>query len=279
MVSHVLIEVGELVELLRSPTPLVLADVRWTLNGPHGRPEFEQSHLPGAQWVDLENELSAPPGAGGRHPLPQRAVFQAAMRRIGVRDDVEVVCYDAANALAASRLWWLLTDAGHRRVRVLNGGLAAWVDAGQPTEHGPAPSVAEGTFTVRPGQRTQLDGETIADRLRERTPPTLVDVRAVERYAGETEPIDPVAGHIPTAVSRPSMANVDGAGRFLDPQVLAGHYEDLPEPVFYCGSGITAAHSLLALEAAGRTDGRIYPGSWSDWITDPERGVATGRTP
>jgi thiosulfate/3-mercaptopyruvate sulfurtransferase len=277
--TDVLIEVPELAELLATGAALVLADVRFTLNGPPGRPEFEQGHLPGAQWVDLEQELSAPPGVGGRHPLPTPAIFQAAMRRIGVRADSLVVAYDAATSLSAARLWWLLTDAGHPRVRVLNGGYAAWTAAGGPVEQGPETAAEAGDFKARPGQRAQLDAATIIARTQQGDPPLLVDVRAAERYAGANEPIDPVAGHIPSAINRPSMDNVDPTGRFLAPTVIAEHYVGVEEPLFYCGSGITAAHSLLALEVSGRTDGSIYPGSWSDWITDPERPVATGVAP
>lgn len=277
--THVLIEVAELAEELRSGAKPVLADVRWTLNGPPGWSDFERGHLPGAQWVDLEHDLSAPPGAGGRHPLPVSVDFQAAMRRIGVREDVQVVAYDAANSLAAARLWWLLTDAGQPRVRVLNGGLAAWSAAGQPTERGPGDPVTAGTFTAGPAQRERLDAEAIMALLRQGRPPGLVDVRAPERYSGETEAVNPVAGHIPGAINRPSMENVDAAGRFLTPALIAARYAGLDEPVLYCGSGITAAHTLLALESSGRTDGRIYPGSWSDWITDPSRPVVTGRRP
>lgn len=277
--TDVLIEVPELAERIASGTLLVLADVRYTLGGPPGRPEFEQGHLPGARWVDLELELSAPPGVGGRHPLPPVATFQTAMRRIGVRDDVEVVVYDAATSLAASRLWWLLSDAGHDRIRVLNGGFAAWAAAGEPVEQGPEAPAPAGTFTARPGHRVQLDATAIIRRMQQGDPPLLVDVRAAERYSGAAETIDPVAGHIPSAINRPSMANVDPTGRFLASPVIAEHYADVSEPLFYCGSGITAAHSLLALEISGRTDGSIYPGSWSDWITDPERPIATGPTP
>ena len=271
---EVLIEPAELIDRLAGggPTP-VLADVRWTLNGPPGRPEFEQGHLPGAVWVDLETELSAPPGDGGRHPLPDPAVFAAAVRRTGIDADREVVVYDGASSLAASRLWWLLTDGGHRAVRVLNGGFAAWQAAGGPVEAGPGRVPAPGGFVPGPGHREQVDAATIAAAGRAID---LVDVRAPERFRGEVEPIDAVAGHIPGAVNRPAAANLDPTGRFLPSGPLAAAYAGLDHPVLYCGSGITATQALLALEAAGRTDGRIYPGSWSDWISDPHRPVATG---
>jgi thiosulfate/3-mercaptopyruvate sulfurtransferase len=278
MSTEVLIEPAELAALLDSEEPPVLADVRWTLGGPPGRPQFEAAHLPGAQWVDLEHELSGQPGPGGRHPLPSPAVFVAAMRAIGVRGDRLVVAYDAATSQAAARLWWLLTDAGHQFVRVLNGGLAAWQAEGRPTESGPATAVAPGDFVARPGQRRQVTAAEIETGLTVESGPRLVDVRAPERFSGATEPIDPVAGHIPGAVNLPATGNHDPTGRFRAADAIrrrlaaAGVSGDA---VLYCGSGVTAAQSLLALESAGLT-AAIYPGSWSDWITDPRRPIATG---
>lgn len=274
----VLIEPDELAEQLNADPPPALADVRWTLGGPPGLSDYEAEHIPGAHWVDLEQHLSAAPGVGGRHPLPDPARFQAAMRAIGVRRDRPVVAYDADNSQAAARLWWLLTDAGHDAVRVLNGGLAAWRAAGLPTESGPSPVTAPGDFVARPGQRAQLTANDIGADLAGEQRLRLVDVRAPERYSGESEHIDPVAGHIPGAVNLPSMANLDADGRFLEGPTIARHFADAgvgTEAVIYCGSGITAAHSLLALELAGLT-GVLYPGSWSEWITDPRRPIALG---
>jgi thiosulfate/3-mercaptopyruvate sulfurtransferase len=261
-----------------SPT-IVLADVRWTLNGPPGRPDYEAGHLPGAVYVDLESELTTHGPVGGRHPLPDREVLQRAVRRIGVSAETPVVVYDGATSLAASRLWWLLTDAGHPDVRVLDGGFAAWQSAGKPVETGSGRTPAAGDFVVQPGHRTVLDAVAVVALTRSGTGPSLVDVRAADRYAGQNETVDPIAGHIPGAVNRPSTENLTGSGRFRAAAEIAQRYADLPgEPVLYCGSGITAAHTLLALETAGRT-GAIYPGSWSDWITDPDRPRATGPTP
>ena len=276
----VLIEASELARLLETgPTP-VLADVRWTLGGPPGLPDFERGHLPRAQYVDLEQELSAEPGEGGRHPLPAPAVLQQAMRRIGVNQDSVVVVYDGGNALAAARLWWMLTDAGHTSVRVLNGGVAAWAAASLPLETGAAAQVAPGDFVAAPGHRSLLGATEVAAMLGQPGPASLIDVRAADRYAGESEPIDPVAGHIPGAINLPSMANVGPDGRFLEPAVIAARYAEIGQrPVVYCGSGITAAHTLLALNEVGLEDAAIYAGSWSDWITDPSRPVATGPTP
>lgn len=274
--TNPLVSVEELVAELSAGREVVLSDVRWTLNGPPGRPAYESGHLPGAAFVDLETELTTHGATGGRHPLPDPGVFEAAMRRIGVSTGRPVVAYDGATSLAASRLWWLLTDAGHPDVRVLDGGYGAWLDAGLPTETGPEPAVVEGDFRTRPGVRAAVDADEVLALAGERA---LIDVRAADRYAGENETIDPVAGHIPGALSRPSTENLTATGRFRPVSEIAERYADVGEdPVLYCGSGITAAHTLLALESVGRT-GAIYPGSWSDWITDPDRPRATGPTP
>jgi thiosulfate/3-mercaptopyruvate sulfurtransferase len=275
--ESVLISPTELDSLLASERPPIVADVRWSLGGPPGKPDFVASHIPGAVWIDLEAQLASPPGAGGRHPLPRIDVFQQAMRDIGVCEDSLVVAYDAATSQAAARLWWLLSDAGHHQVRVLNGGLAAWIAAGLPTVSGPGALSTKGDFVARPGQRAQLNAAEIAATLGESDGLTLVDVRAPERYSGDKEPIDPVAGHIPGAINMPATANLDVDGRFLPPAEIAARYAaagGVEGAVLYCGSGVTAAQSLLALESAGVT-AAIYPGSWSDWITDPTRPIAT----
>jgi thiosulfate/3-mercaptopyruvate sulfurtransferase len=279
--ESVLISATELASLLASERPPILADVRWSLGGPPGKPDFVASHIPGAVWVDLEAQLASTPGAGGRHPLPRIDVFQQAMRDIGVCEDSFVVAYDAATSQAAARLWWLLTDAGHHKVRVLNGGLAAWIAAGLPTESGPGPRSTHGDFVARPSQRAQVNGAEIAAKLGMSDGLTLVDVRAPERYSGDKEPIDPVAGHIPGAINMPATANLDVDGHFLPPVEIAARYAaagGVEGAVLYCGSGVTATQSLLALESAGVT-AAIYPGSWSDWITDPTRPIATGTRP
>jgi len=279
--ESVLISPTELADLLASERPPILADVRWSLGGPPGKPDFLASHIPGAVWIDLEAQLASPSGVGGRHPLPRIDVFQQAMRDIGVCEDSLVVAYDAATSQAAARLWWLLTDAGHHQVRVLNGGLAAWIAAGLPTVSGPSAPSTHGDFVARPGQRAQVNAAEIAAKLGISDGLTLVDVRAPERYSGGKEPIDPVAGHIPGAINMPATANLDVDGRFLSPAEIAARYAaagGVEGGVLYCGSGVTAAQSLLALESAGFT-AAIYPGSWSDWITDPTRPIATGTEP
>ena len=184
-VNGPLIEPTELAAALDAGTAdLVLADVRWTVNGPPGRPEFEAGHVPGAQYVDLETELSRSPGTGGRHPLPSAEVLQASLRRIGVGTNSLVVAYDGATSQAASRLWWLLTDAGHTRTRVLNGGFAAWQRAGLPVETGPARTVPRGDAVIRPGERGRVGADEIAACVAAGRP--VVDVRAADRFAGTT---------------------------------------------------------------------------------------------
>lgn len=274
--DRVLVQPDELGRRLARGERVTLLDVRGSITGPPGRPQYEAGHLPGAVFVELETELSGTPGEGGRHPLPDPDAFQAAMRAVGVDDDVEVVVYDGATSLYASRLWWLLTDAGHPRVRVLDGGYAGWVAAGHPVETGPAQGVVPGAFVARPGQRDRVSVEQI---VADPEAFTLVDVRAAERYRGEVEPIDPVAGHIPGALNRPAALLLDEQARFRAAAEVAAAYAGVDAPVLYCGSGVTAAQALLALEAAGIGGGRIYPGSWSEWIRDPDRPVATGAEP
>jgi thiosulfate/3-mercaptopyruvate sulfurtransferase len=207
-------------------------------------------------------------------------VFEAAMRRLGVRADRPVVAYDQADATSAARAWWLLGWFGHPAPLVLDGGLAAWVAAGLPLATGPDDEGVAGDFTARPGGRAMVDADGAARLAREGV---LLDSRAAPRYRGEVEPIDPVAGHIPGAVNAPAAGNVDPAGRLLPPAALRARFEAAGarpgEPVgAYCGSGVVAAQQVLALEVAG-LDAVLYPGSWSEWITDPGRPVATGGAP
>jgi thiosulfate/3-mercaptopyruvate sulfurtransferase len=258
--------------------PPVLLDVRWRLTGPPGIDSYRQGHLPGAVFADLDRDLAGPPGRGGRHPLPDPVVFQAAMRVAGVSQDRPVVLYDDGDAMAASRGWWMLRYFGHPDVRVLDGGYRAWTAADLPVtadDPGPAP----GDFTAEPGHLPVLDA---AGAQATAQAGLLLDARAGERYRGETEPVDPVAGHIPGAVSAPTAANTNPDGTFRDPAELAARFTALgavPEADTlvgaYCGSGVTAAHEVLALALTG-IPAALYVGSWSDWITDPARPVATG---
>jgi thiosulfate/3-mercaptopyruvate sulfurtransferase len=264
-------------ELLADRThAATLLDVRWQLAGPPGREEYERGHIPGAAYVDLDTELAAPAGPGGRHPLPEKTAFQSAMRRAGVAAGHPVVVYDGATSLAAARAWWLLRYFGHRDVRVLDGGFAAWVERGGEieTDH---PTPAPGDFLATPGGLPVVDADAAAVIA---GAGILLDVRTPERFRGEHEPIDPVAGHIPGARNLPDAELLDPAGHFRTRDELRaefgarGVHEGI-EVATYCGSGITAAHAVLALQLAG-FDGALYPGSWSEWITDPTHPVATG---
>ena len=263
-------------ELAHDPAP-VLLDVRWRLGGPPGIDSYRRGHLPGAVFTDLDRDLSGPPGAAGRHPLPEVAAFQAAMRAAGVSQHRPVVVYDDGDATVAARGWWTLRYFGHQDVRVLDGGYRAWVGGGLPVttaQPGPVP----GDFTAEPGHLPVLDAAGAQEMARTGL---LLDARAGERYRGETEPADPVAGHIPGAVSAPTAGNVNPDGTFKSPAELAARFEVLipggrpPEVGTYCGSGVTAAHEVLALTLAG-LPAALYVGSWSNWIADPARPVATG---
>ncbi|MEE4493117.1 sulfurtransferase [Streptomyces sp. BE230] len=259
------------------PRPPVLLDVRWQLGGPHGRPDYEAGHIPGAVFVDLDAELAGPAGDGGRHPLPDPAEFGAVMRRAGVGRDSSVIVYDGGQSWAAARAWWLLRWTGHRDVRVLDGGLAAWT--GELSKEIPAP--AEGDFVPAPGALPLLDADGAAALARSGL---VLDARAAERYRGDVEPIDRVGGHIPGAVSAPTVENVGEDGRFLPAESLASRFFELGaseaavEVGVYCGSGVSGAHEVLALEIAGFT-GALYAGSWSQWSSDESRPVATGPDP
>jgi thiosulfate/3-mercaptopyruvate sulfurtransferase len=261
--------------LAATPAPTLL-DVRWRLGGPSGRRAYDEGHLPGARFVDLDRDLAGPPGAGGRHPLPDPAAFTAAMRRCGVDADRDVVVYDEVDATAAARAWWLLRYFGHSRVRVLDGGYRVWVSAGYPVvTDEPAPGT--GTFRAHPGHLPLLDADSAVVLAREGV---LLDARAAARYRGEAEPIDPVAGHIPGAVSAPTSDNLAATGRLLPAAELGERFAALgaapgTEVGVYCGSGVTAAHEVLALTVAG-VPAALYVGSWSDWIGDPRLPVARG---
>ena len=260
---------------------VVVIDVRWTLSvgtPSPGREDYLAGHVPGAFFVDLDTELAAPPGDGGRHPLPDPEVVEAALRRCGVESDSRVVVYDGRESYAAARAWWVLRWVGVSDVRVLDGGYAAWLAAGLPvgTEE---PDDADGDVAAVAGWLPTTDAAGIADLARDGL---VLDARAPERYAGGAEPLDPVAGHIPGAVNSPTSDWLAADGTFRTDlaehwaRVRVGH-EDAPVAV-YCGSGITAAHHLLALAELG-IEGALYPGSWSEWVRDPSRPVATGRTP
>jgi thiosulfate/3-mercaptopyruvate sulfurtransferase len=275
-VTGPLIDIDTLRAALDGSQPPLLLDVRWRLGGPPGRDGYLAGHLPGAVWTELDADLAAPPGAGGRHPLPDPADAEATLRRLGVSDGRGVVVYDDVDGSVAARAWWLLRWLGHPDVRLLDGGLPAWTAAGPPLEEG-ATTPAPGDFTARPGGMPVLDADAAA---RVAATGLLLDARAAERFRGEVEPVDPVAGHVPGARSAPATGNVGTDGRFLDEDTLRRRFDDLgagggAEVGAYCGSGVTAAHTVLALEVAGMS-AALYAGSWSEWVTDPSRPVATG---
>ncbi len=272
-----LVDVDVLAAAVAAGEPPVLLDVRWRLGGPPGRDDYAAGHLPGAVFVDLDTGLWWPPGPGGRHPLPDPVALQRILRAAGVRTGRPVVVYDADEGQAAARAWWTLRWAGHRPVAVLDGGYAAWVAAGHPVTTD-VPSPVPGDITVRPGAMPVLDADAAAGLGRDGV---LIDARAPARYRGETEPVDPVAGHIPGAVNLPTTGHTGPDGRLRPAGDLRSAFAGVgvAEGVrvgAYCGSGVTAAHTVLALHRAGRTDAALYVGSWSDWVTGPDRPVATG---
>ena len=250
-------------------------DVQYTLTG-EGPALYAAAHLPGAPHLDLDAVLAGEPGAGGRHPLPEPAVLEAGLRRAGVRDGDAVVVYDQQTSLAAARAWWVLRWAGVSQVRVLDGGLAAWRAAGfEVTTEVPEPTA--GDVTVTPDAVPVLDADGAEQVARDGI---LLDSRAGERFRGESEPIDPVAGHIPGALNAPMAEQLQDDGRFRSPAELRAYFTGLgvdgsTRVGTSCGSGVTAAHTALALHLAG-FEAAPYIGSWSHWVTDPRRPVATG---
>lgn len=284
-----LISTTALAELLDSPYRPVLLDVRWRLGGPPGRRDYEAGHIPGAVFLDLDTELAARPGVdagpeAGRHPLPDPAALQATLRAAGVRTGRLVVVYDAADGSVAARAWWLLRWAGHREVTVLDGGFTGWTGEGRPSSTA-EPTPSAGDIEVRPHAMPVLDADGAAELA---TSGTLLDARAPERYAGEVEPVDPRAGHIPGARNAPFAGHIGPDGRWKSPTELVKHFAecgvvDGTAIGVYCGSGVTASSVMLALEHAGISTpehpASLYPASWSGWSADPERPAATGTRP
>lgn len=271
------ISLTALQDLLADPD-LRIVDVRFDLADVHaGRAAYAQGHLPDAIYLHLDDDLSGPLGAhGGRHPLPEPERLASTLGAAGIDERSHVVVYDAGDGMMAGRLWWLLRWLGHDRVQVLDGGLAAWKAAGLALTQASAPQ-RTAAFVARPRPDMLVSRDELLARLGD-PDLALIDARAAERYRGEVEPIDPVAGHIPGAVNLPFAGNL-ADGRFLAPSALAERYAAVATAstvVAYCGSGVTAAHDLMALEAAGVRGAKLYAGSWSDWVSYEDAPVATG---
>ncbi|MBB5832415.1 sulfurtransferase [Brachybacterium aquaticum] len=276
-----IIDVARLHELLDEPGegPLLL-DVRWALDGSTGRDQHLAAHLPGAVYVDLDTELAAPARVeAGRHPLPSPEDVAATLRRVGVTEDSRIVAYDDTDGGPAARLVWMLRALGHDAA-VLSGGVHAW---NGPLESGEV-TPREGDVPVREWPATRIASADEVAALAASEDGVVLDARAPERYRGEVEPIDPRAGHVPGAVNLPYAGNLDAERRFQDPAALrerfaAAGVTEGRGTIVYCGSGVTATHDLLALESAGFTGARLFPGSWSQWSADPDRPVAEGPNP
>ncbi|WP_415845237.1 sulfurtransferase [Stutzerimonas zhaodongensis] len=280
-----LIDATELAERLSQPDLRIL-DCRFSLDdASYGQRSYAQAHIPRAMFLDLEKDLSGPvtPERTGRHPLPDPVRLVERLRAAGLNDDSQVVLYDDGNGAFAARAWWLLAWLGKRDgVYLLNGGLKAWRDAnGAMTDS--ATALASGDFSGEPDDGLVVDAFQVLEQMN-RSALTLLDARALPRFLGREEPIDPVAGHIPGALCFPFTENMDASGRFLSGDELRERFRSTlagrPEgtTVAYCGSGVTACHNLFAMCLAGYPLAKLYPGSWSEWITNPVRPISTSAT-
>ena len=281
-----IISAGGLTDLLRDSddTETVVVDCRFNLVQPdQGRQQYRQGHIPGAFYAHLDDDLSSPIVDGsGRHPLPDRERFAALAGAWGIGPDTQVVVYDHAAGAVASRLWWLLRWIGHDQVALLDGGLKAWIAGGGELDTD-SPRMVEGAAPAgHPGEHEAAVSTNDLARSLERV--TLIDARSAERFRGESEPLDDVAGHVPGALNRPFTDNLGPGGLFLDADELQRQFLSLEgvaaptndvDVVHMCGSGVTACHNILAMELAGLGGSRLYVGSWSEWIRDASRPVAT----
>ncbi len=272
-----LISARDLHDRLNNPD-LVVIDTRFDLQHPdRGRQDYGAGHIPGAVYMDLDKDLAAPPEAhGGRHPLPDMQGFANTLECAGISNSSVVVVYDDSSGVFAGRLWWMLRYSGHDAVKVLDGGLGAWQEAGFETS-AEVPVAEQGVFTLDLRPEMVADMREVRSKLED--PNTLlVDARGAERYRGDSEPLDKKAGHIPGALNLPFAENLQ-EGRFKSAAALSERFEDLSEAedvIVYCGSGVSAAHDLLAMDEAGLRNARLYVGSWSDWSSYDDAPVATG---
>lgn len=257
---------------------VTVIDCRFALNDTSlGEKKYREAHIPGAHYAHLDHDLSSPVKAGqsGRHPLPERSQLQRTFRRFGLDDTSSVVFYDDAGGAIAARGWWLCRWFGHAECQVLDGGLKAWTEKQYPLSS-EAPAVVNGSISQRPPLVTVIEADQVleSDRL-------LIDARDPDRFAGKHEPLDPVAGHIPGACNHPFPTNLDAEGRFLSSEILHNNFNELINQAegktltHYCGSGVTAAHNILAMTAANLDPGVLYAGSWSEWVQDSDRPTAT----
>lgn len=282
MIYTTLISVPELIPEIGDPN-WVIIDCRFSLDDPeYGRQNYIDAHIPGAVYAHLDEDLSSPviEGVTGRHPLPSVEAFTEKLGDWGINSSSKVISYDdAGGSMAAARLWWLMRWLGHYAVAVLDGGWQSWLNASKPVTSGQEER-SSSMFIPRVKQRRLIETSEILARLQD-PEFRLLDSRDEARYRGEVEPIDPVAGHIPGALSFPHQNVLDEQGKFLPPEVLRQLFQpllgDIPakDTAFYCGSGVTSAQNVLALAHSGLGDARLYAGSWSEWITDPERPIAT----
>jgi thiosulfate/3-mercaptopyruvate sulfurtransferase len=286
-----LITAPQLAALQQSaPAATVVIDCSFDLANPAaGRDAYHASHIPGAFYLHLDNELSGPKtGTNGRHPLPDADALVARLRALGVNDDTQVVAYDRQGSMYAARLWWLLRWVGHADVAVLDGGLAAWEAAGLPVNCVVPDelqlSATPGQLTRKPSLAPVVTADIVMKRLGQADKPVL-DARAPDRYRGENETLDPVGGHIPGARNRFFRDNLQADGTYKPAEQLRADFEAVlagakpADVMLQCGSGVTACHNALAMDVAGLTGAALYAGSWSEWCSDPSRPVATGPNP
>jgi thiosulfate/3-mercaptopyruvate sulfurtransferase len=283
MPYQTLISAAQCMALHNGPLPPVLLDCDFDLADPGaGQRAFAVGHLPGARYVHLDSDLAGvKTGHNGRHPLPERQAFAAAAGRWGIAPGVQVVTYDGQGGLYAARAWWLLRWLGHAPVAVLDGGRAAWLAAGGVLSTVAPTAPAQAPYPPGPPGMRSVSADVLSAQLAANSATwQLLDARAPERFRGDVEPLDPVAGHIPGALNRFFKDNLQADGRFKPAALLGQEFaavlQDPARVVHQCGSGVTACHNLLAMAHAGFGDTALYPGSWSEWCADPQRPVARG---